>query len=415
MHELEETFQAIGHETGATGMDASILDNLVKQFHAFHPEPMILETDLNGVITDVNDLFASRSGYSKEELLGNHARILKASTMDELFGNIYQDMWNNITVGKAWRHNIQNRSKDYETYWIDTLIMPVLDETGKPTRYWSLSFDISALMAEKDMAEAKSKEVEESLKYAKRIQATILPSEQDMRERMGDQYFTVYHPKDVVSGDFYWFGKTINKTFFAVVDCTGHGVPGAFMSLIGNNALNQIVLQQNKANAAEILDELHKHIRATLRQDDSKNKGTKDGMDISIIVFDRWAEPGEIQYAGANRPLYWMNKGELKIIQPDKMSIGGEQLEEERNFTNHRIEVEEGDTIYMFTDGFIDQFGGPNNKKFSSKQLQQLIREYHTNDMKKQKALFNKDFKYWKGDDPQIDDVTLFGLRFQSE
>lgn len=386
-----------------------IISQMGAHFGMYNPTPLWLETDLEGVILDVNEEMCRVSGYSREELVGQKASIIQSSNTE--FGK-FTDLWNTITSGKAWKSELQNRRKNYESYWVDILIAPVLGNDGTPQKYFSLSYDISELMHQKEEVEAKNMEMLESIKYAKRIQKMIMPSKREMDEEW-DDYFVIYKPKDLVSGDFYWFKSTLNMVFCAVVDCTGHGVPGAFMSLIGNNLLNQIVLQQGITQPGRILSELHKEVRATLKQDEEEEGRTpsRDGMDVSLLVFNKF--DNEVMYAGANRPLMWVHDGELQEVKPDKMSIGGEQLEEERIFSTHMLEAEEGDVFYMFSDGIVDQFGGPDQKKFSTKKLKELMKENYQEKMSIQRAMFNLVWKDWKADGEQIDDVTLIGYRFK--
>lgn len=404
---LEKNIQDLATTSNGTSNESTqkLLEQVFNHYEKFHATPLIVETDKNGVITMVNDDFAKLAEYEPQEMIGQNINILRSSRMEH---GLFTDLWNHLLDGKPWTGQIQNRTKNVSSYWIDTLVCPVFDESGNPIKFWSLSFDISDLMKQKDEIELKNKDIEESLQYAKRIQRTILPSKKDMDEVLED-YFVLYKPKDIVSGDFYWFTKTVDKAFVAVVDCTGHGVPGAFMSLIGYTILNQIVKGENIIQPGLILTELHRHIRQTLKQD-SEGSSSKDGMDVSILVFDRYSEKAE--YSGAFRPLYLWNGSDLKIIEGDKMSIGGEQLEEERIFTNHEFEIEPEHILYMFSDGIVDQFGGPAEKKFSTKRLRDIIVQNHKESMSVQKALFNLEWKEWKGDGPQTDDVTMIGIKF---
>jgi PAS domain S-box-containing protein len=384
---------------------------LLGHYAKHHPEPQVAITDSNGVMVEVNDAFVRASRYERLELIGEKISILKSSQTED---GLFTDLWNNITEGKPWRGEIQNRGKDYEVYAVDLLILPILGPSGKPERYWSIGFDVTERSRSEAALIAKNAEHADSLKYAKRIQTTILPDKASMDNALGDKdYFVVFKPKDIVSGDFYWFYKSIRTAYLAVVDCTGHGVPGAFMSLIGYNLLNQIVMNgtaNNKyINPGQVLSELHKMLRANLKQDATDSK-SRDGMDVCLVAIDLFDD--SFEYAGANRPLFFWRKGELQEVKPDKFSIGGEQLEEERRFTNHQIEVEAGDIIYMVSDGYVDQFGGPEKKKFSTKKFKQLITEVNHETMNVQKAMFNMAWKDWKEDDEQIDDVTLIAKRW---
>ncbi len=385
--------------------DVSILNKLLSHLKMHHPEPIIAETDLQGNIVYVNEEFLKISKYSKDEIIGQNIRILRSGHMPQ---GIYQNLWATISLGKAWHGELKNRAKDYETYWISIFIAPIFNTEGQIVNYWSVAFDISEQVKQKEENELKQNDIMESLRYAKRIQRTILPDKKAMDE-VFDDYFVVFKPKDIVSGDFYWFNQVVDKAFVAVVDCTGHGVPGAFMSLIGYNLLNQIVLQKGIHKPGQILTELHNQVRATLKQDAADSK-SRDGMDVCLVVVSKYDD--KFEYAGANRPLLMLKGDELIEIKPTKFSIGGEQMEEERTYQNNELEYETGDSIYMFSDGFVDQFGGPDFKKFSTKKLKQIIMDNKHEPMSVQRALFNIVWKDWKGDEEQTDDVTMIAIRF---
>jgi serine phosphatase RsbU (regulator of sigma subunit) len=218
-------------------------------------------------------------------------------------------------------------------------------------------------------------------------------------------------PKDIVSGDFYWFAQNENTRFIAAVDCTGHGVPGAFMSIVGNTILNEIVNEKKIKAPGDILLELHKGVKIALNQN-TKEFERRDGMDIALCAFN--TNSYEIQYAGANRPLwiYRKNKNyELEIIKATKFPIGGLELEENRLYQNHVVKVNKGDCVYLFSDGFADQFGGPKGKKFMLTNLQKILLENLINPMELQKQNLTKAFFDWKLDAEQIDDVLVIGIR----
>jgi PAS domain S-box-containing protein len=407
--ELERSFDRMSQSNGQGDKDdvsAQILTYLKEHFTHYNLNPMIVETDLDAVITFANKAFIEATGYTEDELIGQNINILKSSHMHP---GIYTDIWNHLDAGKPWRGQLRNTTKNYESYWIDTVIAPVFNENGETVKYWSLSYDITEQIRIQEQLEAKNHELMDSLKYAKRIQRTILPGRKEM-EKVLPEHFTIYKPKDIVSGDFYWFAATLDKIFVAAVDCTGHGVPGAFMSLIGFNLLNHIVIQRRIQNPGLILTELHKGVRQSLKQE-AQDSRSRDGMDLSLVCIDRYED--RLQYAGAHNPLYWWSYAEndLKVVKGDKMAIGGEQMEEERIFTNHDLEIQENDCIYLFSDGFVDQFGGPEEKKFGTKRLKNLIRDYHDEEMKIQRANFNLVWKDWIDDREQIDDVTLIGIR----
>ena len=254
----------------------------------------------------------------------------------------------------------------------------------------------------------KNKDITSSIEYAKRIQEAILP-QQEIIFKHFPQSFILYKPKDIVSGDFYWFAIKNNKKIIAAVDCTGHGVPGAFMSMIGHNLLNQIVIENEISSASEILNHLNLGVQKALKQ--HQNSDTRDGMDICLCVFDDLAKT--VDYAGAYRPLYLIDKNKkLQIIDGNKFPIGGFQISGERKFTSHTINIKEGDTFYMFSDGYADQFGGEKGKKFMLKRFQQLLINAYDYSLKGQGELLDKNIEQWKNGTEQVDDILVIGIRY---
>jgi PAS domain S-box-containing protein len=263
------------------------------------------------------------------------------------------------------------------------------------------------VLEQKKELEEKTIWMLESLKYAKRIQRNLLPDQATLNKYLVN-YFIVYRPKEIVGGDFYWFHADDPYRIIIVADGTGHGVPGAFITLIGHMLLNQIVVAQKIYKPSEILYHLHIGVRKTLKQD-VEDSTSRDGMDIAVVLYN--SENRKLQYAGANLPLYYYQNWDLHTIKPDKLPIGGEQMEEERIFTNHEIQLYPGDAIYLYTDGFVDQIGGPEKKRFSTRRFRDLILRTQHESMATQRALLNMEWKEWKGDDEQLDDVTVFGMK----
>lgn len=262
------------------------------------------------------------------------------------------------------------------------------------------------VVKQKEIIEETNKHITDSIKYAKRIQEAFLPSEQSITEHLKNA-FILYKPKDIVSGDFYWIERKGNKILFAVVDCTGHGVPGAFMSIIGFNGLNQIVNEYNYTRPADILTHLNKSISNTLRQhvEDSK---IRDGMDVAICSID--LENNKLEFAGAFSPLFILRNNEVLKFKGDKHPIGNFVGVEEYEFTNNEIDLLPEDKIYIFSDGFVDQFGGPNGKKLKYNYFRQLLLDNHKKPMPEQKEKINEFFEAWRTGFEQIDDVCIIGV-----
>jgi len=280
---------------------------------------------------------------------------------------------------------------------------------------------------QKEHIEEIHKEVTDSINYAKRIQEAVLPVSESARSVLGE-HFILFKPKDVVSGDFYWTTKVNNWLIVTVADCTGHGVPGAFMSMLGISFLNEIVRKQEVTQANQVLNELRKEVINALQQR-GKTGEQKDGMDISLLVVN--TETNECQWAGANNPLYIVRGGQnpqgltkpellqnlegLEEIKGDKMPIAIHLVMSD--FTNHEFKAEKGDCLYLFSDGFADQFGGPKGKKFMYKQFKEILVQtcpgmsQQIKTMNEQKELLEKAINEWIGNGEQVDDITILGLK----
>ncbi len=267
-------------------------------------------------------------------------------------------------------------------------------------------------LEEKNMIiEEKNKDIRDSINYAQRIQQAILPLFEKMDKGL-DDYFILFKPKDIVSGDFYWHasvkttveGKAPEDIIvMAAVDCTGHGVPGALMSVIGSSILNQTLTNTSVNTPADVLDFLNVELTKTL-------SSIKDGMDMSLCTIN--VGRSELQYAGANNPLYIVRDKQFIEIKADKQAIGADGDDGVvKKFTNHVIPVQKGDSIYLFTDGYADQFGGPFGKKFKYKKFQELLVEIQDNTMEEQRQILNYHHEQWKGDLEQVDDILLIGIR----
>ncbi|MCC7303670.1 MAG: tetratricopeptide repeat protein [Bacteroidia bacterium] len=255
--------------------------------------------------------------------------------------------------------------------------------------------------------EEKNKSITDSILYARRIQTAILPSDEVLHAGLGE-HFVYYRPKDIVSGDFYFFSSAGSKVIFAVADCTGHGVPGAFMSMIGNSLLSEIINEKGIHEPAQILEHLHSGVVKALQQHNDAE--TNDGMDIAICSIER--SKGELHYAGANRSLWTYYGGELTETAADKAPIGGSQGRgEKRSFTGHVLKLPAGSMIYMSTDGYADQFGGQEGKKFRTKRFKNLLKELGGMTCKEQQSRLAETMKEWMGNTEQLDDILVAGIR----
>jgi len=252
--------------------------------------------------------------------------------------------------------------------------------------------------------EYQKKEIEDSIRYARRIQSAVIPSEKDCVNLLTES-FVFFKPLNIVSGDFYWISHVGNKIIFTAADCTGHGVPGAFMSMLGVAFLNEIVNKDHITEPDLILNQLREKVIQALQQQGLTGEA-RDGMDIAIICVDKAAK--KLSFAGAYNPLIMIRNGEIVETAGDKMPIG--IYENMPPFRRHNIDIDKGDVFYMSSDGYEDQFGGLVGKKFKSKQFKQLLLEIHKQPMEKQKEVLEKSFEEWKGDLPQVDDIVVVGL-----
>lgn len=256
---------------------------------------------------------------------------------------------------------------------------------------------------------AKNKKITESIHYALRIQQSVLLTESQVKSLLPDS-FILYKPLDIVSGDFYWISQVESKIIVAVADCTGHGVPGAFMSLIGNTLLNHIVNEKKVTDAASILDKLHEGIIHALRQAESE-QNNQDGMDLSLCVLDKNA--GSLQFAGAMNPVYLVQGGEVVTLEPTLKAIGGIERRKKlaaMGFESQTLKLEKGTHVYLTSDGYMDQFGGPEQLKFNLPKFKELLLSLNNKSMVEQKNAMDKALQDWKGSGKQIDDVLVVGF-----
>ncbi|HTA83292.1 MAG TPA: SpoIIE family protein phosphatase [Bacteroidia bacterium] len=260
------------------------------------------------------------------------------------------------------------------------------------------------VVKQKEVIEMKNKDITDSINYAKRIQEAILPTRERFKSVL-PQSFILFKPKDIVSGDFYWMSEKNDIIFVAAGDCTGHGVPGAMVSVVCSNALNRAVKEFGIIEPGRILDKVRDLVIETFEK--SEKEDIKDGMDISLCTINTRTK--EIQWSGANNPLWYIKDNEIKEITADKQPIGNS--DNPRPFTTHTIKLDKGDEIYLFTDGYADQFGGPKGKKFKYKQLEEKVLEGRSLDMNMQRNNLNITFENWKGNLEQIDDVLIIGIR----
>ncbi|TAE75498.1 MAG: PAS domain S-box protein [Bacteroidetes bacterium] len=419
-----------------------------------------IEFDLSGIIISANDSFCDMVKCEITKLKGqNHERFLDER---HLKNNGYEKFWNKLKNGKPQYGEYCFVDWNGESFWINAIFSPVFDTNNKVSKVISLAFDITQnkKLLEETQSQAnilqlqeqelrqnmsnlqtaqeeinaknqaiiqlkeeealnlqnKNKEIEtknqmitSSINYAQNIQRAILPADDKIRETIQD-YFVVYLPKDIVSGDFYWFSRIENRAFFAVVDCTGHGVPGAFMSIIGNTLLNEIVNVQQVFEPHKILELLHLGVRSKLRQGETTNQ---DGMDVVLCRIDNCLSPEvTLTFSGAKRSLYYYSQKENDLLElkGDRKSIGGWQGEDYRAFTQEQIVLQAGDLIYLTSDGMMDT---PNlqRKKYGAKRFREVVLENINRNMKQQKSIMLTEIIEHQQGSEQRDDITIMGVK----
>ncbi len=318
-----------------------------------------------------------------------------------------------MSIYLAYNFSATNRSLQKKLTEVEELSVRTIEqekekqrilESQKETLEVQVQERTREISEQKKIIEEKNKDITDSINYAKRIQEAILPAK-EIKYRIFPDAFVLFRPKDIVSGDFYWFAEKDGKRLIAACDCTGHGVPGALMSMVGNNVLNEIVNEKGITDPAGILSLLHKEVRKALKQEEHAD--TNDGMDVALVTFH---SQHEIAFAGAQRPLWIIRNGAIEEIKGDKFSIGGMQAEQERKFTPHRLTLAAGDVLYIFSDGFADQFGAGQKKLMTRKFKEELI-SIHQRPMKEQEKYLDEYIEKWKGRMEQTDDILVIGIR----
>lgn len=262
---------------------------------------------------------------------------------------------------------------------------------------------------QKNLILVKNEQITDSINYARKIQDSILVPEAKIKRWVPDM-FIYYKPKDIVSGDFYWFSRFENKYVITAIDCTGHGVPGAFLSMIGNTLLHEIVNIKHVFKPDQILAMLHTGITLALNQN-SEDSGGEGGMDMSLCTVD--TKLNRFQFAGAKNSIYVVQGDKLKILKANYYSVGGRTLRPDMkvSFTCYDFMYDENTSIYMFSDGYLDQYGGDNNEKFNTQRFKELILANRTLPMVEQKEIIAKTMEHWIGDRQQIDDFLVMGVK----
>jgi PAS domain S-box-containing protein len=346
-----------------------------------------------------NDAFTHNYKCTLEEFKKEHGNtILEASGYPEI-----KEVLNQCLIKKeGTTYEAKSVIKGKEMYF-QTTLSPIFDDQGKLLNMVLIDADITERKKAAIEIEQKNKDITDSINYAKKIQQAILPSDAQFRQLFPDS-FILFKPKDIVAGDFYWMQEINDTIFIAAADCTGHGVPGAMVSVVCSNALNRAVKEFHLSDTGKILDKVTDLIIETFEK---STADVKDGMDISLLAINR--ETKQIQWSGAYNVLWYFQNKKLHEITADKQPIGKSYYR--KPFKTHKIKHQPSTIFYLFTDGYADQFGGPKGKKFKYKQLEEKLQANCDKELEEQKESLNTAFETWKGELEQVDDVTIVGVR----
>ena len=361
----------------------------------------------------VNEAFTRIEGFTLEEYKKRYGNsLLEASTNPEVKKVIEKC----LESKQPQIYESECTTKDEKKLWMQSTLTPIIGTDKEIEKLVVIDTEITQQKeAEKELNE-KVKQVTENIQFAQNIQASLLEDEKEIQKHLPES-FLIYKPRDIVSGDFYYFAVVDDVIIYSVVDCTGHGVPGAMVSMIGNNILNRIIKEQGITNPSDILINLHEAIREDLRQSTEASK-SKDGMDMSLCAI--YPKERKVLWAGAGNPIYIFRKeikitdddptANLEITKGDIYGIGGDAYTDDLKFKTHEFNLNKGDSIYLLSDGFADQFGGAKGRRFTTKRMQQLIGNFQDLPMKEQKEKYDEVITRWMGKEEQIDDITLVGF-----
>jgi PAS domain S-box-containing protein len=366
---------------------------------ASETDNVIFILDSDGRIEWVNSSFEKVNGFTLEELVKQ-----KGESIFDIYKNpeTHEKIRDGIREKRAIVFENINTNASGKTIWESSTLTPLYDDSGNLKKLIIINMDITETKEKEEIIRKRNKDITDSINYAQRIQKAMLASDSLLNNNLAE-YFILFKPKDIVSGDFYWATEKDNRFYLAVCDSTGHGVPGAFMSLLNISFLNEAINEEEIIHPNEIFN----HVRKRLIENISfESGGAKDGMDGILVCIDK--NKNEITYAAANSAPLMMN-GELKKLPSDKMPVGSGEKKEA--FNQHTVSFKTDNTLYLYTDGFADQFGGIKGKKFKYKQLNELLLANHHKSMPDQKILLETAFEEWKGSLDQVDDVLIVGIK----
>jgi PAS domain S-box-containing protein len=359
-----------------------------------------------GNILWINDCFTRIYGYGLEDFIAARGNNIRKTSFNP---DIDKTLDECLLHKKPMYYEAPNITKEGSECWTQTSLTPILDNEGNVRFLVTIDSDITERKKHEEQILRFSLETAQSIQYARKIQKAMLPSP-DLFNDFFDELFIMLKPRSVVSGDFYWGAVKGELAWIAAVDCTGHGVPGAMMSMLGTSLLNQIVSDPQAVDVAFVLKKLREWVKASLNQSGISGE-PKDGMDISLCMIDK--TNGKLHFAGAYQSIVKVAaNGELSEIKGDKMPIGVHWKEKEC-FTRHVIPWLPGDTFYIYSDGFYSQFGGKDNKKYNACRFRELLHKNAVHPLSEQKLLLEEELRHWKNNQKQIDDILVIGFKVE--
>ncbi|MEO6302171.1 MAG: SpoIIE family protein phosphatase, partial [Bacteroidia bacterium] len=380
----------------------------------------ISESNFKQITETINDVFYLYNIIEKkyeyvspncQEILGIDEHYLYSGKSFRLV--VYKDDQQlmaeaNLKVDSGIAYNIEYRIEiNNQIRWIAEKSSPIFDTNGVLILNSGICSDITQRKEDEVLLRKKNNDITNSILYARTIQNAILVPKDEIAKKLHD-FFIYSKPKDIVSGDFHFFKETKKGLVIAAADCTGHGVPAGFMSMIGNAYLSEIISGNEEKNPAQILDQLREMIIRSLHQNNLESE-SKDGMDIALLNFD--FKSGSVDYAGAFNSLYLIRNNEIEEIKADAFPIGINDEGKMTAFNNNKLKIEKGDLLYIFSDGFTDQFGGKEGRRFMKKQFKELLLSIRDKKMEEQELILDETFNTWKGDLNQVDDVLIIGIK----
>lgn len=354
-----------------------------------------------------NPAIEKLSSLKPEQLIGEEIseKVFSTSFIEMVKNLTEQVVRTKVTTVAELEYNTHSN----EVINLNLTAIPELNTEHIAETILFVAHDVTEVKRIQQEIQNKNKKISDSIQYAKSIQTSIMPSEAELAKHFND-YMMMFLPRDIVSGDFPWTFVKGDDLYFAAVDCTGHGVPGAFMSLIGHFLLNESIAQSSVNQPALLLDYLHAQVNKVLKQEE--NKESRDGMDVALCMYRK--ETQELHFSGAHRPLFLVRNGEVIEFKGDKRPIGGTHYNKKAtDFSNTVIKLESGDAFFIYSDGLPDQIGGPEKKKFSNVQIKELLAKHWDKPLQEIKSRFEKEFFLWLGNQKQLDDVLLIGVKIK--